>query len=281
MADAPMSAASPRPPLIAVPETREQATLSRLLRARGMAVLEVPLVAILDTPDPQPVKDWLQRFIAAPPDLLILLTGEGLRRLLNQAERMQWRDAFVGALAGLRTLCRGPKPEKALRELGLQATFSAPVPTSAGVLALARTLDLAGKRVGLQLYGSEPNPFLVNGLKAEAAVVDAVAPYVYASKEHEDRVVDFIQTLSRGEVSVVAFTSMSQYTRLADVARQHGLEDALQDGMRKVILAAVGPVVRAQLENAGYRVHVMPERTYFMKPLVTAILRYLQHRGEL
>lgn len=281
MTDVPMPVATAAAPLIAVPEARELATLSRLLRRRGMAVLEVPLVAILDAPDPQPVNAWLQRFIAAPPDLLILLTGEGLRRLLSQAERMQWREAFVVALARVQTLCRGPKPEKALRELGLQPTFSAAVPTSAGVLAMAQTLELAGKRVGLQLYGEEPNLFLVNGLQAEAAVVDSVAPYVYASKEQEARVVSFIRTLSRGEVGVVAFTSMSQYKRLADVAREHDLVEALDAGMRSVVLAAVGPLVKEQLQSAGYHVHVMPERTYFMKPLVTAILRYLQQQqGE-
>ena len=280
MTEIPNFAVKPAPPLIALPEARELATLSRLLLRRGMAVLEVPLVAILDAPDPQPVNDWLQRFIGTPPDLLILLTGEGLRRLLSQAERMQWRQAFIAALAGVPTLCRGPKPEKVLRELGLQPTFSAAIATSAGVLAMAQSLGLAGKRIGLQLYGEEPNPLLVNGLQAEAAVVDSVAPYVYASKEHEDRVVGFIETLSRGEVSAVAFTSMSQYKRLADVAHQRGLVDALDTGLRKVVLAAVGPLVKQQLETAGYSVHVMPERTYFMKPLVTTLVRYLQQQEE-
>lgn len=51
----------------------------------------------------------------------------------------------------------------------------------------------------------------------------------------------------------------------------------LDKGMRLVALAAVGPVVKDQLEAAGYAVAVMPERLYFMKPFVTAMVRYLQH----
>lgn len=269
-----------QPPLIAVAESREQETLSLLLRNRGLQVLEVPLVAILDAVDAAPVHAWLRRFIASPPDLLILLTGEGLRRLVRQAEQIQLLDQFVAALAGIATLCRGPKPEKALREIGLRNTYTAAVPTSAGVLALAQELKLAGKRLGLQLYGEEPNLFLVNGLQAEGALVDVVAPYVYASKEDEDRVRAFIEVLAKGEIAMLAFTSQSQYKRLVEVANKRGLVAELDGGMRQVWLAAVGPVVKEQLEAAGYPVAVMPERLFFMKPFVTAIVRYLQQRRE-
>lgn len=270
---------SPLTTLIAVPESRERETLSQLLKKRGLQVLEVPLVAILDTPDLAPVIAWLQRFIADPPSLLILLTGEGLRRLLNQAEEAGLREQFVAALSTVPTLCRGPKPERVLRELGLHSHFSAETHTSAGVLATAQQMDLKGQRVALQLYGEEPNPLLVEGLKAAGAAVDSVAPYVYASKEDEERVVDFIGKLAAGEVGMVAFTSMSQYKRLQDVARDRQLEEVLDRGMRSCILAAVGPLVKEQLEEAGYTVPVMPERLYFMKPLVTAIVRHLEENA--
>jgi uroporphyrinogen-III synthase len=73
---------------------------------------------------------------------------------------------------------------------------------------------------------------------------------------------------------------MSQYKRLQDVARSHQLSDALDLGMRSCVLAAVGPLVKEQLEEAGYTVRIMPERVYFMKPLVTAIVRYLENAGN-
>lgn len=273
--------ATSRSHLIAVPESRELETLSLLLRNRGLPVMEVPLVAILDVPDPAPVHAWLRRFIANPPDLLILLTGEGLRRLAKQAEQIGLLDQFVAALARVETLCRGPKPEKALRDLGLRHTYSAALPTSVGVLALAQELKLGGKRLGLQLYGEEPNHLLVNGLLAEGATLDVVAPYVYASKEDEDRVAAFIEVLAKGGVSMLAFTSQSQYKRMLEVAKKRNLVAELDGGMRQVSLAAVGPVVKDQLEAAGYAVAVMPERLFFMKPFVTAIVRHLQQQeGE-
>lgn len=266
-------------PVIAVPESRELETMSLLLKNRGLPVLEVPLVSILDAPDPQPVVDWLTRFSVTPPALLILLTGEGLRRLVSRAEQSGLRDQFVTALTKVPALCRGPKPERVLRELGLQAQFQADTPTSAGVLATAQRLSLAGKRVALQLYGDEPNLLLVEGLQKLGATVDAVAPYIYASKEDEERVVEFIRRLSDGKVGVVAFTSQSQYKRLQDVANKRQLVEALDRGLRNCVLAAVGPVVKEQLCEAGYQVSVMPERVYFMKPLVMAIVRYLEENG--
>ncbi len=262
-------------PVVAVPESRERETLSLLLRNRGMQVVEVPLVAILDAPDPQPVIAWIKRFIVNPPFLLVLLTGEGLRRLLAVADRAGLRQPFVEKLSQVQTLCRGPKPEKALQELGLKPSFRTSVATSVGVLAETQTLDLVGKKVALQLYGEEPNPGLVNGLLGRGAILDTVAPYVYASQADEAKVVAFIKVLAAGQIDVLAFTSQSQIKRLLAVANTQGLQSELAAGLRSTVLAAVGPVVKAELEQTGYPVSIMPERLFFMKPLVAAIVRYL------
>src|SRR5690349_23530774 len=68
---------------IAVPETRELDVFSAMLERRGATVLRCPLVAILDAPDPKPSLEWLRGFNDGACDDLILLTGEGLRRLLS------------------------------------------------------------------------------------------------------------------------------------------------------------------------------------------------------
>jgi hypothetical protein len=63
---------------------------------------------------------WLDRFIAAPFDDLILLTGEGVYRLRDIARPAGAEAAFPAALGQTRTINRGPKPVRALRALGLQ-----------------------------------------------------------------------------------------------------------------------------------------------------------------
>src|SRR5688572_9249676 len=169
--------------IVAVPEGRQHLTMVQLLENRGAKVISIPLVAILDAPDPQPVLAWIRRFIAQPPDLFILLTGEGLRRLLALAEKHDLRDQFVQVLQGVKTLCRGPKPEQVLGTLGLQATLKASEPTTEGVITTLQTIDLKEQRVCLQLYGEDPNLKLQDFLREKRADTDLVAPYVYASKE--------------------------------------------------------------------------------------------------
>lgn len=258
---------------IAVPETRELDVFSSMLERRGAQVLRCPLVAILDAPDPGPVLAWVRVFNAGGCDDLVLLTGEGVRRILACIDRNApaLREPFVARLAQVRILTRGPKPGRALRELGLKPTITAAEPTTAGVIATLATLDLRGRRVGVQLYGSEPNLPLQDALRAAGAEVLPVAPYVYADAADTQRVVDLIDALSRGALDAIAFTSMAQVERLFRVARDAQREEALKSGLVRTRVAAVGPVVADALAARGVSVAAMPEGDYFMKPLMRAL----------
>jgi len=46
------------------------------------------------------------------------MTGEGLRRLMKVVRRMNVEKDFIAALGNARKLARGPKPGRALREVG-------------------------------------------------------------------------------------------------------------------------------------------------------------------
>ena len=120
---------------IAVPEMRELDLLADMLERHGAATLRCPLVAIVDAPDAAPIEAWLERFAAGGCDDLVLLTGEGLRRLLGFAGRAGIKDRFIAALSGVRRITRGPKPARALRDVGLKPDLAAAVPTTEGVIA--------------------------------------------------------------------------------------------------------------------------------------------------
>src|SRR6516164_5649697 len=129
---------------IAIPESRELDRLARMLEAAGAETLRCPLVAIKDTSDPRPVQQWLWRF---PFDDLIFYTGEGLRRLHGFARRFDLETRFLDGLRSARKITRGPKPERALRELGLKSDLRAAPTTTEGVLATLSALDLRSRRV--------------------------------------------------------------------------------------------------------------------------------------
>ncbi|MDP9141341.1 MAG: uroporphyrinogen-III synthase, partial [Pseudomonadota bacterium] len=191
---------------IAIPETRELDVFAVLLERRGAEVLRCPLVAILDAPDPQPVLEWVRAFNAGSCDDLILLTGEGLRRIVACMDRHEpgLRAAFVERLAQVRTIVRGPKPGRALRELGLKPTLVAFEPTTTGVIATLQALDLRGHRVGVQLYGQVQNEPLQAALRAAGAELQIVAPYIYADAADTARVIELIDQLAHGALHAIA-----------------------------------------------------------------------------
>src|ERR1700739_3268039 len=105
---------------ILILETREEAQFSRLLAEQGADVLQCPMFTIHDAPDPAPIQAWIRRSSHKPFDDLVLMTGEGLRRLMKVVRRIDAEPAFVGALGKARKFARRPKPGRALREIGLE-----------------------------------------------------------------------------------------------------------------------------------------------------------------
>jgi uroporphyrinogen-III synthase len=260
---------------IAILEHREQDRLGGMLEAQGAITVRCPLVAIADAPDPAPVLAWLSRFVGGPPDDLVLMTGEGLRRLRGFAERAGLGDAFRGALGQVRTITRGPKPAQALREIGLAPGLRAGRPTSEGVVeALTQAAlgqgELRGRRVALQLYPDAPTT-LVDFLEGAGALPDPVWPYVYLPAVADAEVLKLIEDMTEGRVDAIVFPSASQIGQLFESARAAQAEPQLRGALDRAVVAAIGPVVAAELGRHGLTAAIMPRDTYFMKPLVTAI----------
>src|SRR5262245_38592150 len=180
---------------IALAESRQLEELAQMLQKEGATTLPCPLVSILDAPDPAPVLAWLHDLIAGRFDYVILFTGEGLRRLLGFAERAGIRQDVSTALGKTKTITRGPKPVRALRDIGLSPTLVAQIPTTEGVIATLKSEPLQGKTVGLQLY-SEDNPAMTKFLLEAGAMVHAVQPYIYAPAADGDRVADLIERMA-------------------------------------------------------------------------------------
>ena len=72
-----------------------------MVRDEGAEVMQCPMFTIHAPADLSPVTAWIERFIRTPADDLVLMTGEGLRRLLTAARLQDREGAFVGALAGV------------------------------------------------------------------------------------------------------------------------------------------------------------------------------------
>ena len=257
---------------IALAEGRQLEELAQMLEKEGATALRYPMISILDAPDAAPVISWLGDLIADKFSCVILMTGEALRRLLGFAEREGIRPDVVSALSRTRTITRGPKPVRALKEIGLNPTLIAETPTTAGVIASLKNLPVKGQTIGVTLYG-EPNPTLVRFLEQAGATVHTVLPYVYAPASDSDRVVELISRMAKGGIDVIIFTSSPQVDRLYQVAAENGLEKELRQGLTQTRIAAVGPVVAKDLRERGAQVDICPDQGFVMKNLVQLIKR--------
>src|SRR5262249_32852091 len=95
---------------IALAEGRQLEELAQMLEKEGATVIRCPMLSIHDAPDEAPVLAWLRDLIADEFAVVVLLTGEGVRRLLGFALRAGMRSDVVAALARTKTITRGPKP---------------------------------------------------------------------------------------------------------------------------------------------------------------------------
>jgi uroporphyrinogen-III synthase len=257
---------------ILILETREEAQFSRLLAEQGADVLQCPMFEIHDAPDPAPVEAWIRRCIERPFDDLVLMTGEGLRRLMKLARQTGLDAEFVSALGKARTFARGPKPGRALREIGLEPEVTTEKPTSEGVAEMLSRVDLTGHRLGLQLYPDKDHGALIGAIAAQGAEVDTVLPYAYDAKAADANIVTAIEEMAEGKIDAIALTNLGQVRRLIEVARARGAEARLREGLARTPIASVGPAVSDELKSHGLRADIYPANdAFFMKPLISAM----------
>ena len=129
--------------------------------------------------------------------------------------------------------------------------------------------------MGVQLYPGAPEARFTGFLREAGAQPDTVLPYVYASAVEAQKVVELIDLMASGGIDVIAFTSSPQVERLLKVAKETQREEILQTALQVTKIAAVGPVVAGDLQRRGFNVTITPDHSYFMKPLVTAIVAAL------
>ena len=261
---------------ILILETREEAQFSRLLRDQGADVIQCPMFTIEDTPDQDAVGTWIKGAIHKPLDDLVLMTGEGVRRLVAAAKRIGAENEFIAALGRPRKFARGPKPVNALRPLGLSAEVVVEPPTTEGIIATLSRTELKGHRVSLQLYPEKDHSPLLAAVREAGATPVPVEPYVYDTKAAHPNIAAAISEIAAGRVDAIALTSSGQVRRLVEAARAEGAEEQLRLGLAQTPVASIGPVVSNELKAYGLQTDISPAGdAFFMKPLIQAIIARL------
>jgi uroporphyrinogen-III synthase len=237
-------------------ESRRAAEMAELIRKQGGRPFVAPSMREIPLEANNTAFDFARRLLAGEFDMMVLLTGVGTRQLNRLLAGQYPESAFAGALRRITVVARGPKPAAALRELSIVPALIAPEPhTWREVLAV--TEGRPERRVALQEYGRS-SPELVEGFEARGAAVTTVRVYQWDLPEDAEPLREAARRLAAREFDVVLFTTSVQIVHLVRVAEQQGLGPAALDGLRKALVASIGPTTTEALEEFGVHPDLEP-----------------------
>lgn len=242
-------------------EARRATELATLIRTYGGEPLSAPALREVPIESNTEAFAFVERLVAGEYDVVIFLTGVGLRALLTVVDASVGREPFVAALQGTRVAARGPKPLAVLRELGVTPWLVAPEPNTWRELLAA--LDAAGPdvlrgaRVGLQEYGTSPGR-LLEGLAERGATITRVPVYRYGLPDDLTPLQQAVRAIADGGVDVALFTTATHVPHLLHVAGDLGLEERVREGLARAIIASIGPTTSEELRDQGLDVDLEP-----------------------
>jgi uroporphyrinogen-III synthase len=264
---------------IGVLEARMGDTLSRLLERQGARVVQAPALVERPVADASLVADFCDALIENAYAAVIFQTGAGAAALFDAIDGLGRLDAARRALELTTTNCRGPKPAAVLhaREIPIALTVREPWTTDECIEAVG-TLALRGRRVALTHYG-ERNVRLAQAMIQAGSTLDELLLYEWSLPDDVSPIERLVRAVAGGELDAVAFTSQIQVRHLVEVATRSTREAALLAGLRRVVVAAIGPTCAAAVRAIGIEPAVVPDRPK-MAPFVGALARHFEGKGS-
>jgi uroporphyrinogen-III synthase len=236
-------------------ESRRSVELGTLITTYGGTPIVAPALREVPLESNDVPLGFAARLVAGEFDIVVFLTGVGARALFDAVESEYSTQVLTEALSRTKVAVRGPKPLAVLRELKVPIWVAASEPNTWRELMTAlderaHETPLDGARIAVQEYGVS-NTELLDELRARGAQVTPVPVYRWALPEDIEPLKQAVSAIARGEVDVVILTTSMQLVHLSQVAREMGLERELQDGLRRAVLATIGPTTSGELQRHG------------------------------
>lgn len=245
---------------VAAFESRLSDAMRAMIARHGGTPLIAPALREIPLEEHRDTLAFADRLLAGEVDVLICLTGVGIRTLAAAIGTRHSPDRLREALGRITVVARGPKPVAALRELGVTRVLTVPEPNT--WQELLATLDAhapaRGRRVAVQEYGASNAP-LLDGLRARgAAEVTAVPVYRWALPSDLRPLTEALRAIADGRVQVALFTNATQVEHVHQIADQDGLGAALDRQFPRMVVGSIGPIASEALRRRGWPVDVEP-----------------------
>ncbi|MEU4015753.1 uroporphyrinogen-III synthase [Microbacterium sp. NPDC028030] len=239
---------------IVVAADRRAGDLVSALERRGGQAYRAPALSIVPNEDDDVLISRTHELIADPPDIVIVTTGVGFRGWIDAAHENGLAEDLAIALSGAQFVARGPKAHGAIQQAGFTADWVAESETSAEVGEYLVSDGVAGHRIAIQHHGAGADG-LDTLLSSRGADVVSITVYRWGPPPDPQIVRRSVVQAGTGEVDAVLFTSApgaAEWVR--DAVRADSL-DAIRRraSSGRLLLAAVGPITSAPLEEARLR----------------------------
>jgi uroporphyrinogen-III synthase len=244
-------------------ESRRAKEIEKLIRTYGGEAIVVPAMREVGLESNEESLEFAAKLMRREFDLVVFLTGVGVRAMLNIVEAKYDREEFLEALRRVKIASRGAKPATALREHKVPVHVISEEPSTWRELlpAIAETFgeSLANMRVAVQEYGAS-NPEFLAELSNRTLDLTKVPVYQWALPEDIQPLRDCVTALLNGTIDVVLFMTAVQIIHLFQVAEQMDCVDQLRESLQSIVVLSIGPTTSEELTHYGIRPDFEPSR---------------------
>ncbi len=113
------------------------------------------------------------------------------------------------------------------------------------------------RHIAVQEYG-KPNVELLEGLRARGADVTPVRVYQWDLPEDVAPLREAVHRIAGGHADVALFTTSIQIPHLFRIATEEGLLEPMQQALRRMAIASIGPTTTETLEEFGLVPDITP-----------------------
>ncbi|HEX5228437.1 MAG TPA: uroporphyrinogen-III synthase [Bryobacteraceae bacterium] len=237
-------------------ESRRAAEIAELIRKQGGVPFVAPSMRESPIENNSEAFEFAERLFRGDFDMVIFLTGVGTRALAKVLGSRYPEGRFAEALREITVAARGPKPMAALREMQVPVAVMAPEPNTWREL-LKALQGRTERRIAVQEYGKS-NAELVDALRAGGADVTPVRVYQWDLPEDLTPLREAVRRIAHGDADVVLFTTSIQIQHVLRVAAEEGASEAVLEGLRRTVIASIGPTTSESLEEYDLAPDVTP-----------------------
>ncbi len=247
--------------------TREYTDAYLPLEDLGAEVVEFPTIRVVPPEDTAPLDRAIEGISGY--HWLVFTSGNGVRFFFKRFFELE-RD--IRDLYGIKICAIGEKTASSLKEYGLKVDLIPEEFRAEGLVnAFSKLGGLAGKRI--LLPAAEKIRDVFPGMVREAGgEIDTPVTYRAVKPEsHGKRIERFLR---EGRITVATFTSGATFKNFCEM-----IGEGYRELLRDVKIAAIGPVTEKTIREAGFEVHIMPEKAT-IKDMVDSIINHFKGKEK-